>query len=71
METTRKVKLYSRSRPSQSGMRRLKDVPWLNVSGVWLERAGFGIGDRLTITVREKELVIQPASPEKKFLPDQ
>jgi bifunctional DNA-binding transcriptional regulator/antitoxin component of YhaV-PrlF toxin-antitoxin module len=34
----------------------------LNVSGIWLEQAGFGIGDQIEITVRQNELIIKPLS---------
>lgn len=58
----RKVKLYSQSRPSQQSCTGLKQVPWLNVSGVWLEQAGFNIGLQVEITVRDQELIIKPIS---------
>lgn len=58
----RKVKLYSKSRPCQSSCIGLKEVPWLNVSGMWLEQAGFGIGDQVEITVRQNKLIIKPLS---------
>ena len=58
----RKVKLYSQSRPSRESSTGLKSVPWLNVSGVWLEQAGFSIGDQIEITVNEHQLIINPAN---------
>lgn len=60
MKKNRKVRLYSESRPCQRSCRGLKEVPWLNVSGMWLEQAGFGIGDQIEITVRQNELIIKP-----------
>jgi len=60
--TTRKIKLYSQTRTSRTSCTGLKQVPWLNVSGVWLEQAGFGIGDQIEITVRQNELIIKPLS---------
>jgi len=41
-----------------------KTVPWLNVSGLWLKNAGFNIGDRVSITTREKLLIIEPLEAE-------
>jgi len=35
-----------------------KYLPWLNVSGVWLEQAGFNIGDMLEIHVCAGQLTI-------------
>ena len=60
MKPNRKVKLYSQSRPSQESSTGLKQVPWLNVSGVWLAQAGFNVGDHIEITVSQGELIIKP-----------
>jgi len=38
---------------------RSKTVPWLNVNGLWLEQAGFTIGDHIQIDVRRNRLVIK------------
>jgi toxic protein SymE len=35
-----------------------RDVPWLNVNGLWLERAGFGIGQRVEIAIENRKLTI-------------
>jgi toxic protein SymE len=35
-----------------------RDVPWLNINGLWLERAGFGIGQAVEIEVSEGRLII-------------
>lgn len=56
----RKVKLHSQSRRSQQSNTGIKHVPWLNVSGVWLEQAGFNIGLQVEIIVRDQELIIKP-----------
>jgi hypothetical protein len=37
------------------------DVPFLRLSGRWLERAGFAIGRRVKVEVSEGRLLIQPA----------
>lgn len=59
-DKNRKVKLYSQCRRSQKSHNGLKEVPWLNVSGVWLEQAGFNIGLQVEIIVRDQELIIKP-----------
>lgn len=61
-DKNRKVKLHSQSRPSQQSCNGIKQVPWLNVSGVWLEQAGFNIGLQVEIIVRDQELIIKPIS---------
>ncbi len=57
----RKVKIYKKFRGA--GMRLCdpdpRAVPWLNVSGDWLQQAGFAIGDQIEITVGENELHIK------------
>lgn len=45
-------------------------VPWLNLSGLWLQRAGFEIGDSISIAIEERKLIIKvtkKAPPEKPF----
>jgi bifunctional DNA-binding transcriptional regulator/antitoxin component of YhaV-PrlF toxin-antitoxin module len=37
-----------------------KIVPSLYMSGVWLEALGFKIGDQVSITTRERLLIIEP-----------
>ncbi|WP_227626986.1 MULTISPECIES: SymE family type I addiction module toxin [Klebsiella] len=37
-------------------------MPWLNVSGLWLEAAGFKVGDALEITVTQNTLNIKNCS---------
>lgn len=53
--SVRRVKLHSKYRRAQAGFFEAmgKPVPWLNVSGVWLEQAGFRIGDQVKITVKQ------------------
>lgn len=36
-----------------------KQIPWLNVSGIWLQAAGFNAGDPVEITVENKMLTIK------------
>jgi len=52
----KQVKLHYKSRLNTKQLNR--DVPWLNVSGLWLERAGFGIGQQIEIAVENRKLTI-------------
>jgi toxic protein SymE len=60
---TKQIKLQSKHREQSGGQ---KIVPWLNVSGVWLEELGFKVGDMVSITTREKLLIIEPLEAEAK-----
>lgn len=51
-----------------------KTVPWLNLSGVWLEKAGFEVGDNITISVSRNAITIKvaqkapkPSAPESEW----
>ena len=55
---TRRIKLQGKYQPRQNSWNGNQEVPWLNVSGLWLEAAGFKAGDRVEITVSENTLVI-------------
>jgi toxic protein SymE len=39
-----------------------KVVPWLTLSGIWLEENGFKIGQQVEITVKQNELIIKTQS---------
>lgn len=60
--STRTVKLHGKYRALTRNWNYSpgKEVPWLNVSGVWLKELGFNIGDTVRITTREKLLIIEP-----------
>jgi hypothetical protein len=60
-ENIRQVKLQSKYRPIRSGWinNNEREIPWLTLSGLWLERAGFRKGDRLEITVENNLLTIK------------
>lgn len=60
--TIRRIKLQGKSRPCQASCTGLKEVPWLNISGRWLEAAGFKTGDRVEIQVTNHQLVITNGS---------
>lgn len=57
---SKQVKLHGRSRPCQGSVTGNKEVPWLNVSGAWLQTLGFNIGDTVRIITREKLLIVEP-----------
>ena len=58
MEQTsiKRMKLHSKYRRC---INRPNQVPWLNVNGLWLERAGFFIGQSIEIEVRDRRLIIK------------
>ena len=56
VNNTRLIKLGGKAHPRDRGH---KYLPWLNLSGVWLEQAGFAIGDQLEITVNDGYLTIK------------
>lgn len=65
--TERKAKLHYKS--SERLCEWIK-VPWLNLSGLWLQKAGFDIGDSISISIEEERLIIKVTSkapPEKPF----
>lgn len=65
VKQTRQVKLHSKWRRIPTDWFTIttgKEVPWLNVSGQWLQQAGFNIGDAIEITVENKMLTIKNLS---------
>lgn len=69
-ENKKQVKVHGKYRASESrfvgGGSGGKEVPWLNVSGVWLEELGFRVGDTVSITTRDRLLIIEPLEGEAK-----
>ena len=64
-KTTRRAKVHGLYRPTArrwGSYNPGKYVPWLNVNGLWLEQAGFKVGDRIEISVKNKELTIKKLS---------
>ena len=57
------VKKYDRSLKILGYHRDNKQVPELRLSGVWMEQLGFTIGDRVSITTRDRLLIIEPLEP--------
>lgn len=35
-------------------------VPELRLSGVWLERSGFRVGEQVQVTIKDQEIIIKP-----------
>jgi len=61
----RQLKVYGLNRSSDN-----KAVPQLKISGVWIERLGFKVGDTVNITTRDRLLIIEPlevAEPEQDY----
>lgn len=56
--TTRKLKVYPKYRPLSGYIGRV--VPELRLSGQWLERSGFKIGEQVQITIKDQEIIIKP-----------
>lgn len=54
---SKQIKLQPKHRELTYGH---KTVPWLSVSGIWLEELGFKVGDTVNIIIREKLLIIEP-----------
>ena len=52
----RRIKLHGKHR--QRIIQPSRDVPWLNVNGLWLERAGFGVGQMVEIAIENRKLTI-------------
>jgi toxic protein SymE len=55
----RKGKLHSRYQVSNDRWQEGSNVPWLNIRGKWLARAGFNIGDQIEIEVENGVLTIK------------
>ena len=55
----RKAKLHCKNAPRDT---KNVNVPWLNLSGLWLAEAGFDIGDEIDISVAKDTLIIRLVS---------
>lgn len=49
-------RLYVRADATSLG--KYRNVPWLSISGMWMEAAGFSVGDYIHITVYKGKLII-------------
>jgi hypothetical protein len=61
-KTSRRVKLQGKYRPTESGFCN-KEVPWLTISEVWLEQAGFKAGQQVEIKIENNQLIITSSVP--------
>ncbi|QYY33494.1 type I toxin-antitoxin system SymE family toxin [Cupriavidus pinatubonensis] len=43
---------------STNGFTGLRAIPWIRLRGVWLEEAGFNVGQSLKVKVQRKRIVI-------------
>jgi len=55
-QQSKKVKLHYKSVPR---LHHYERVPWLNLSGRWLEKAGFHIGDVIAVSVSKNTLTVK------------
>lgn len=60
-QTVRRGKLHGQYQALANHWNRGRNVPWLNVRGLWLEDAGFKVGDPIEIIVSKGKLVIKKA----------
>jgi hypothetical protein len=49
-------------RPWEREVREAEPVPYLRMQGRWLAEAGFGIGQKIAVDVRDGELVVRRAA---------
>ena len=58
-QTIKRAKLHGKYRSPSYRSSVSRNLPWLNLSGIWLEQAGFCIGQRIEIRVENKHLTIK------------
>ena len=56
----RRLTVSSQSITSQSSANGLKNIPFLRLTGVWLDEAGFRIDSKVDIIVDNNLLIIKP-----------
>lgn len=52
------IKIQYRNRVSRSNYGRYTAVPWINLSGLWLEQQGFSIGSVLDVELEENRIIL-------------
>lgn len=65
VKSIRRAKLHYKHRVTGgdwSRPGRCQTIPWLNVCGLWLEQAGFKVGDPVEIRVEHNTLTIKNCS---------
>jgi len=58
-KTIKRAKLHGKYRSPSYRSSVSRNLPWLNLSGIWLEEAGFCIGQRIEIRVENRQLIIK------------
>lgn len=62
---TRLGKMHYKTVPNKQGLwPNFIRTPWLNLSGHWLEKAGFPVGEPIVITVLKNKLIISKIKTE-------
>ena len=54
----RNGKIHGRHQAVAGHWNGARDVAWLNLSGLWLEQAGFEVGDGIRVEVQQGQLII-------------
>jgi len=57
-QTIKQAKLHGKYRSPSYRSSVSPNLPWLNLSGIWLEQAGFCIGQRIEIRIENRQLTI-------------
>jgi hypothetical protein len=66
-ETRKKVKIQGLFRPRVKTLTGYKKVPWLTLTGSWLEKIGFNIGSVVEIISSENQLIIKKESEDEQL----
>ncbi len=62
--TVRRLKIVAHRVPSRQTWNRVKCVPHIRLSGVWLESAGFCVGDEVEVLTGKGKIVLTVAGQE-------
>jgi len=57
MANTRELKLTKKY--SSLANRKYREVPQLSLAGLWLQEAGFQIGQNVTISIKNEKIIIE------------
>lgn len=60
-QAARRLKVYSTHRSADN-----KEVPELRLTGIWIEQLGFKVGETISVTTRDRLLIIEPLEEEAK-----
>jgi len=56
---SRQLKVYGLNRSDN------KEIPQLRISGIWIEKLGFKVGDTINVITRDRLLIIEPLEVKK------